>query len=253
MENSRNNLIKSFVNNKFGNVRVVLISDNKIPYFVGKDVAKCLGYTTLERMYDHVDKQDKMKINPQSIEYQGLCENGITLEPNENVFTMVLINESGLYDAIFSSTLETAKEFKRWVTTEVLPSIRKTGSYNGNMLANIEQSNKIAIDNCIAECKAAIMQEYKERIDELKVLTNRIDKTEKLIGIRQKKVFDYGKYIRNKMGIRKSNKNYENVKMVLFAELNVSLWEEIDYSMDIIVKIDEVLNKMKLDEQISFF
>jgi phage antirepressor YoqD-like protein len=82
-------------------------------------------------MYDHVDEEDKIKINPQSKEYQGLCENGtiVKLENNPNVFTLMLINESGLYSSIFGSQLPEAKKFKRWVTHEVLPSIRKHGAY----------------------------------------------------------------------------------------------------------------------------
>lgn len=122
-----NNKIEIFKNKDFGQVRTLLI-DNE-PYFVGKDVAEILGYTTLQRMYDHVEKEDKKKIDPQSVEFAGLCENGITLESNPNVRTLVIINESGLYDAIFGSKLPNAKKFKRWVTSEVLPQIRKTGGY----------------------------------------------------------------------------------------------------------------------------
>ena len=122
-------LVKAFQNDKFGNVRVVLIGASQEPYFVGKDVAQTLGYTTMQRMYDHVEEVDKILINPQCHEYQGSCENGAILEPNKNVFKMLLINESGLYDAIFGSKLPSAKEFKRWVTSEVLPTIRTHGAY----------------------------------------------------------------------------------------------------------------------------
>lgn len=82
-------------------------------------------------------------------------------------------------------------------------------------------------------------------------LTDRLDRTEKLIGLRCKQKFEYGKYIKNKMCITKANKAYENVKMVLFAELGVSKWEDIDYSLDVIMKIDEVLEVLKLDRQMS--
>lgn len=119
--------LQIFKNEEFGQVRALVV--NGEPYFVGKDVAKILGYTTLQRMYDHVEKEDKKKIDPQSAEFAGLCENGTTLESNPNVRTLMIINESGLYDAIFGSTLPNAKKFKRWVTSEVLPSIRKHGAY----------------------------------------------------------------------------------------------------------------------------
>lgn len=87
--------------------------------------------------------------------------------------------------------------------------------------------------------------------EKLIAITDRLDRAEKLIGLRSKTIFDYGKYIKNKMGITKANKDYENVKMVLFAELGVSKWEEIDYSLEVIAKIDEVLEVMKLDNQMS--
>ena len=89
---------------------------------------------------------------------------------------------------------------------------------------------------------------YQEQIKEL---ATRLDKKEKLIGIRSKTVFNYGKYIKNKMCITHANKEYENVKMVLFAELGVNRWEEIDYSLEVISKIDEVLHIMKLNRQMQ--
>lgn len=82
-------------------------------------------------------------------------------------------------------------------------------------------------------------------------ITERLDRTEKMIGLRCKQKFDYGKYIKNKMGITKANRDYQNVKMVLFAEIRVSKWEDIDYSLEVIAKIDEVLEVMKLDRQMS--
>ena len=84
------------------------------------------------------------------------------------------------------------------------------------------------------------------------IITDRLDRTEKLIGLRTKTKFNYGKYIKNKMGINRATKEYENVKMVLFAELGVKMWEEIDYSLDVIAKIDEILEMMKLDNQLSY-
>lgn len=124
------NEIRLFENEKFGKVRVVE-HDGK-PWFVGKDVAQILGYTKPDAMYRIVDKEYKIKINPQTIENTGFPQNGVTLESNPNVKNLILINESGLYSAIFNSKLPAAKEFKHWVTSEVLPSIRKTGSYSVN-------------------------------------------------------------------------------------------------------------------------
>lgn len=88
--------------------------------------------------------------------------------------------------------------------------------------------------------------------EKLAVITDRLDRTEKMIGLRSKSVFNYGRYIKNKMGINRATKEYENVKMVLFAELGVNMWEEIDYSLDVIAKIDEILEMLKLDNQLSY-
>lgn len=102
-----------FKNEEFGEVRSLLINDE--PYFVGKDVTDILGYQNGSRDINrHVDDEDK-----------GTTEM-VTPGGKQKV---QIINESGLYSLILSSKLPTAKKFKRWVTSEVLPSIRRTGSY----------------------------------------------------------------------------------------------------------------------------
>ena len=107
------NKIKIFENPEFGSIRT-LQKDGE-PWFVGKDVAAALGYSNPRKaIADHVDEEDKGVTN---------C---YTLGGNQN---MTIINESGLYSLILSSKLPTAKKFKHWVTSEVLPSIRKTGGY----------------------------------------------------------------------------------------------------------------------------
>lgn len=109
------NEIKIFNNPEFGKVRTMEI--NGEPYFVGKDVAIILGYAKPENaIANHVDTEDKT-LTP----IQGGCSTG-----SQNT---TIINESGLYSLILSSKLPKAKEFKRWVTSEVLPSIRKHGAY----------------------------------------------------------------------------------------------------------------------------
>lgn len=93
-------------------VRTVLV--NEEPYFVGKDIAEILGYSnTPKAIRDHVDEEDKTQNDSFTV-------NGTAL---------VLINESGLYSLILKSKLPSAKKFKRWVTSEVLPAIRKHGGY----------------------------------------------------------------------------------------------------------------------------
>lgn len=106
-------VIKTFNNNNFGQLRT--FEKDRQVWFVGKDVAEILGYTnTPKAIRDHVDDEDK------------LTERIVLAGQNREV---IVINESGLYSLILSSKLPKAKEFKHWVTADVLPSIRKTGSY----------------------------------------------------------------------------------------------------------------------------
>lgn len=107
------NNISTFNNPAFGSVRAVSVNDE--PYFVGKDVAEILGY---ERPTDAVRK----RVDPDD---RGVAK----METPSGAQEMTIINESGLYSLILSSKLPKAKEFKRWVTAEVLPAIRKTGGY----------------------------------------------------------------------------------------------------------------------------
>lgn len=107
------NELQVFINPNFGNIRATII--NNEPFFVGKDVAEDLGYTNSRKaLSDHVDQEDKGVT---------ICD---TLGGKQE---MTVINESGVYALIFSSKLPKAKEFKHWVTSEVLPTIRKHGAY----------------------------------------------------------------------------------------------------------------------------
>ena len=111
--------LQTFDNASFGNIRVVMI-DNA-PWFIGKDITSILGYQNGSRdIKKHVDEEDRQLITP--LNYQ----NGSLAIPNRG---LVVINESGLYSLMLSSTLPTAKQFKHWVTADVLPQIRQTGKY----------------------------------------------------------------------------------------------------------------------------
>lgn len=108
--------LKIFESEEFGQVRTIVI-DNE-PWFVGKDVAKALGYKdSSDALKKHVGDDDKLT--------RRFADSGQNRK-------MYVINESGLYSLIFGSKLESAKRFKHWVTSEVLPSIRRTGNYISN-------------------------------------------------------------------------------------------------------------------------
>ena len=130
--------IKIFKNEMFGEIRT-LVNEKGETFFVGKDVAEALGYSnTRKALQDHVDDEDK----------------GVTKRDTlGGIQQMVVINESGLYSLVLSSKLPQAKEFKRWITSEVLPQIRQTGGYipttnprTGGVLTEsemVEAANKI--------------------------------------------------------------------------------------------------------------
>ena len=157
--------IQIFENQEFGKVRTVLIDGE--PWFVGKDVAEILGYLNpSEALSDHVDDDDKLnsktllssKLNSETILSLNLGQRGGWL-----------ITESGLYALILSSKLESAKKFKKWVTSEVLPSLRKTGTYSMEQLSKdfyIPQTYADAL--ILAGNLQKRVQEQHERIKEQK-------------------------------------------------------------------------------------
>lgn len=141
------NELKIFENPAFGKVRI--IQQNGEPWFIGKDVAEILGYSnTPKAIRDHVDDEDK------------LAERIVLSGQNREV---AIINESGLYSLILSSKMPKAKEFKRWVTAEVLPAIRKTGGY-------IAGSKKMSDAELMAKAVLVAQATIKERDARIKEL-----------------------------------------------------------------------------------
>lgn len=210
--------LKIFENEQFGRVRTLEIENE--PYFVGKDVAEILGYTnTRKALIDHVDEEDKTS-------NETLRVNGTNL---------TLINESGLYSLILKSKLPQAKQFKRWVTNEVLPSIRKHGLYatdelldNPDFLIEAitklkeerEKNLKLQAINSKLEVENEIMQPKAEYFDELvsrNLLTNFRD-TAKMLQIKEN-VFI--KFLLNKKYIYRDKKG----KLVPYAYKNTGLFE----------------------------
>ena len=146
--------LKIFENEEFGQVRTINIDGE--PWFVGKDVAKILGYKdTSDAMRRHVDDEDKLT--------RCFTDSGQKRE-------LYIINESGLYSVILSSKLPSAKRFKRWVTSEVLPVIRKTGSYemddySPEMKAILMHDKKLVkIDNRVTDLENCMTIDYGEQV-----------------------------------------------------------------------------------------
>lgn len=204
------NELQIFNNQEFGTIRSTLIKNE--PYFVGKDVAEILGYSNPSKaIRDHVDEEDK-----------GVNE----MDTPGGKQQIVLISESGLYSLVISSKLDTAKKFKRWVTSEVLPAIRKNGGYiygqekltdeelmakalimaqqtiaeRNIRIGTLEKENShLMVQNEIFRPKA----EYFDELVDRKLLTNFTD-TAKELGVKRKKLLNFlseHKYIyRDKSG-----------------------------------------------------
>lgn len=156
-------VFKNLVHPEFGNLRTIEIDGE--PWFVGKDVAAALGYTKERNALDkHVDKDDALK--------RGVTDSmGRTQQ-------MTIINESGLYSLILSSKLPSAKEFKHWVTSEVLPSIRKNGAY-------IRNQENMTPAEIVARGLIAAQKIIEEREKEIAHLNNRCGRLTQTIAEKQ--------------------------------------------------------------------
>lgn len=143
------NEVKIFANSEFGEIRTVTI--NNEVWFVGKDIAEALGYSNSRKaLTDHVDDEDK--------------NDGVTIrDAIGREQTPTVISESGMYSLVLSSKLPTAKKFKRWVTSEVLPSIRKNGGYIAGQ-ENMSDDELMAKALMVAQNKIAERDKQIERM-----------------------------------------------------------------------------------------
>ena len=216
-----NKKVEIFSNDNFGNIRGIEI--NGEPWLVGKDVAEVLGYkNTRDALSKHVDDEDK---------------SSVAIHDGRQNRNMAIVNESGFYSLVLSSKLPSAKKFKRWVTSEVLPQIRQTGGYNSKELSEFIKKQQEQINNL----HSMVLN-----------LINDAERIEKCVGIRSKQVFNYSRYIKNRLGIRKIDANYEVIKQRILFENNCQRWEELTYQDEIIDRIDELVDKYKNYEQIMF-
>ena len=143
------NELQVFNNAMFGNVRVLLQGDE--PWFVAKDVADTLGYQNGSRDVNrHTDEEDRTKT--------------MVFDGNQNKET-ILINESGLYSLVLSSKLPNAKQFRRWVTSEVLPSLRKYGTYSTDIPRTLPDALKAYANEIEEHNKTkALLEEQKPKV-----------------------------------------------------------------------------------------
>ena len=157
-------VFKNLVHPEFGELRTVEIDGE--PWFVGKDVATALGYSnTRDALSRHIDNEDKTSV--------VIPDSGSNYKSKTT-----LINESGLYSLILSSKLPSAKEFKHWVTSEVLPSIRKNGAY-------IRNQENMTPAEIVARGLIAAQKIIEEREKEIVHLNNRCGRLTQTIAEKQ--------------------------------------------------------------------
>ena len=128
------NDIRIFNNPDFGEIRTVIIDGE--PWFVAKDISEKLGYSQVANMSKLIDSDDRQVVSSSILDEQ-------VAKGYKQAYQITIINESGMYAAIFGSKQDNAKSFKRWVTSEVLPSIRKTGSYKMDEPSNVLPTSQI--------------------------------------------------------------------------------------------------------------
>ena len=205
-----------FNNPEFGEIRTVGLDGE--PLLVGKDVALALGYTNPQKaIRDHVDDEDKTVNETFSV----------------NGTPIVLINESGLYSLVLSSKLPGAKKFKRWVTSEVLPSIRKHGAY----------MTSDTIDKMInsPEFGIKLLTAMRDEQDKRKALETELDRSKEWYSIKRVaqlngvsyKVFDWR---RLKLESQRQGYGVKKIFDANYGEVNtyhVNVWEKVYPNMEL--------------------
>ena len=163
MKSNNEVTMQVFNNETFGNVRVKII--NNEPWFMGRDVCKALGYVNNRKaLQDHVDMEDK--------------RDGVTIRDSIGRMQKgIVVNESGLYSLILSSKLDSAKDFKRWITSEILPTIRKTGGYvnNDEMFINTYLPNADEQTKIMFKSSLTAIRELNGKIDTLNGEIKKLD------------------------------------------------------------------------------
>ena len=227
------NELMLFNNEEFGEIRGVEIEGK--PYVVANDVAKLLGYKNIS---DAISRHCKYIVkydipHPQS--------NSKTIEVN-------MIPEGDVYRLIIKSKLPSAQKFEEWVMDEVLPSLRKTGKYE------IQTNNELPQ---LLNDRTQLIKDIEDKIEKQNIQINEQDKQieeiKHLVGIRAKDVFDYGKIIKEHLGISKVNKDYNIIKEMFFYEVGVSKWEDLNYSRENVKLLIDICNDYKPSIQVNMF
>lgn len=210
-----NKEIQIFNNKQFGNISMVEIDDK--PYFVAPDIAKALGYKdTTNAIKQHCRWVVKHKIPHPQTKTKTLGVN--------------VIPEGDMYRLITNSELPSSENFESWVFDEVLPQIRKTGSYI---------NNQNSINEFKGQLTTFINDMFEEKLSEVK----------EYYKIKSKSKSDMSSYIKKKLGILRADDEYEQVKARVFLILEITKWEDLDIDnyKSVLPVIDESIRIVKLD------
>ncbi|WP_455792589.1 BRO-N domain-containing protein [Clostridium butyricum] len=212
--------IQKFNNNQFGELEILIVDG--IEYFPATDSAKILGYTNPQKaIRDHCKGVNEM-VTP--------TKGG---KQKKNYIT-----EGNLYRLIINSKLPQAEKFESWVFDEVLPQIRKTGSY---------ANNQNSINEFKGQLTTMVNNLFEDKLKEVK----------EYYKINSKSKFDLSSYIKKRLGILRADDEYEQVKARVFLLLNINKWEDLNVEnyKDVLPVIDESIRIIKLDrpQQTNFW
>lgn len=225
MNNNENQVteIQVFNNVEFGKLRGMYI--NEEPWLVGRDVAEALGYSNASKaIIAHVDNEDKLF---RMVNIADSQNGNVPIGQTKTAF----INESGFYSLVFSSNLPTAKKFKRWVTSEVLPSIRKTGSYSIGQ-GKEEESSNVDMERSTADLT---VDEFDHRLKKIVAVIKAMDSVNHITGSRKISLFkemshDLVKSIGTEIPTDVDDKSF-NLAECLLDYFNIHITPESFFSM----------------------
>lgn len=213
----------------------MIVNENGSVLFELYSTGMALGYVranSVGKMYPRKDRIDKTVEN---------AEITICVHDGHKYLT-----EEQLYDFMLEAKTEKCKSFRKWVTHEVLPTLRKTGSYN--------LSNNLPIEvNQLLDCINRQQEQINELLDSTKEQQNQIDEIKSLVGIRAKQTFNYSLLIKNHLGIEVANEDYRIIKEMFFIDRGISKWEDLSFDVEHVVRLKEICNQYIKPNQISFF
>ena len=158
------------------------------------------------------------------------------------------LTEEQLYDFMLEAKTDKCRIFRKWITNEVLPTIRKTGSYS------LSNTNNLPMEvNQLLDCINKQQQQIDNLLNSTKEQQGQIDEIKQLVGIRAKQTFNYSQLIKNHLGIEIINEDYRIIKEMFFVEMKISKWEDLSFEVANVKRLKEICNEYKPPNQISWF